>query len=195
MRAWLIAFALLFSAHAGLAATDHFGRVTFGGLPVPGATVTASQGDQRLATVTDQEGVFHLAAPSEGLWTVRVEMIGFAVATQEIAITDGAPASMFELKMLPLAEMTAGLPQTPTVPSAGRVTSDPASAGGSERTRPAKGATGTSRTSATAMRPRLSMNFMTGFIFCPERRRMVSRFTRRPGAKVATPARITPVIA
>jgi len=54
-------------AASAVAATDHFGRVTFGGLPVPGATVTATQDDQRLTTVTDQEGTFHLTVPSEDL--------------------------------------------------------------------------------------------------------------------------------
>jgi hypothetical protein len=154
-RSWLIALAiaLLAYAQAGLAASDHFGRVTFGGLPVPGAAVIASQGDQKLATVTDQEGVFHLALPAEGLWTVRVEMIGFAAAIQEIAIADGAPASTFELKMLPLAEMTAGLPQMTTAPPAGRVVSDPLSPGASPRARPAGGATGTSAPAPAAAPP------------------------------------------
>jgi hypothetical protein len=90
------------------AATDHFGRVSFNGLPVPGATVTATQGDRQLTTVTDQEGVFHLAAPADGSWTVRVEMIGFAAASREITIVDGALPSTWELKMLPLAEVARG---------------------------------------------------------------------------------------
>jgi len=140
-------------AASAVAATDHFGRVTFGGLPVPGATVTATQDDQRLTTVTDQEGTFHLAVPSEGLWAVRVEMIGFAAATQEITIADGAPASAFELKMLPLAEMTAGLPQTPPVPSVSQVLLDPASPAGSQRPRPANGPTATSAPAPAAAPP------------------------------------------
>ena len=41
-----------------VAAADHYGRVSFGGVPVPGASVTANQGDRHLETVTDQEGVF-----------------------------------------------------------------------------------------------------------------------------------------
>jgi hypothetical protein len=41
-----------------LAASEHHGQVTFGGLPVPGATVTATKGDKRLGAVTDQQGVY-----------------------------------------------------------------------------------------------------------------------------------------
>ena len=66
------------------AAADHFGRVTFNGLPVPGATVTATQRDQQLVTVTDQDGVFRFAALADGAWTIRVEMIGFAALSRDI---------------------------------------------------------------------------------------------------------------
>jgi hypothetical protein len=97
-------------------------------VPVPGASVTASQGEQHLETVTDQEGVFRLAAPADGTWTIRVEMIGFAPLSQEIAIATGAPNSTWELKLLPLAELTRI--------SVGRALSDPAQNGGSEKTRP-----------------------------------------------------------
>ena len=91
------------------AATDYFGRVTFGGLAVPGATVTAVQGDQHVVTVTDQDGVFHFIAIAEGPWTIRVEMLGFASVKQDVTIAAGAPASSWELKLLPLTEMTRGL--------------------------------------------------------------------------------------
>ena len=106
------------------AATAYFGRVTFGGLPVPGATVTAVQRDQQIATVTDQDGVFHFTAIAEGPWTIRVEMLGFASATQDVTVIADAPASAWELKLLPLAEMTRGL-----TPAAARpVPARPASA-------------------------------------------------------------------
>ena len=101
MRAWLIAVALLFGAQAGLAAADHFGRVTFGGLPVPGATVIASQDDRKQATVTDQDGVFHLTLPGEGVWTVRVEMIGFAgLSIAEVATLRGLSTRSINRELL-----------------------------------------------------------------------------------------------
>ena len=113
IRTCLLTLALLAGARAGMASADHFGRVTFGGLPVPGATVTAIQRDQQLVTVTDQEGVFRLAALGDGLWTVRVEMLGFAALSREITVAADAPASTWELKLLPLDEMTRGLQPTP----------------------------------------------------------------------------------
>jgi hypothetical protein len=98
-----------------VAAAEHFGRVAFNNLPVPGATVTATQRDQQIVTVTDQDGVFRFASLGDGAWTVRVEMIGFSILSREVAIAEGAPPSTWELKMLPLAEMTRGLQPAPAV--------------------------------------------------------------------------------
>src|SRR3954464_2988561 len=97
-------FLLLFAPPA--AAADHFGRVTFGGLPVPGATATATQRDQQLTTVTDQDGVLRSAPLGGGVWTRRVQMLGFASAEQDITIAADAAASRWEMKLLPIAEMT-----------------------------------------------------------------------------------------
>jgi hypothetical protein len=147
----------LFAVPAG-AATDHFGRVTFNGLPVPGATIVATQREQQVVTVTDQEGVFRLTAPVDGVWTVRVEMLGFAAATQEIAIAANTPASTWELKLLPLEEMMRGPRPTPS--DAGRVLLDPAKpSGGSERTRSTPVG---DRTQATGAQPGLASP-STGF--------------------------------
>ena len=41
---WLLVFLLAMGQPATLLASDYFGQVTFNGLPVPGATVTATQG-------------------------------------------------------------------------------------------------------------------------------------------------------
>ena len=107
-----LAFALTVSVRDA-AASDHFGRVTFGGLPVPGATVAATQRDQQLVTVTDQEGVFRLAALADGPWSIRVEMLGFAAVSREITIDADAPASTWELTLLTFAEMTRSLTPAP----------------------------------------------------------------------------------
>ena len=47
---------------AGETTGDQLGRVLFGGLPVPGATVTASRDTEQVVTVTDQQGGYRLAA-------------------------------------------------------------------------------------------------------------------------------------
>ena len=54
MMSRLITIAIVLAARVSAAAgADHYGRVTFGAVPVPGATVTAVRGDQQRVTVTD----------------------------------------------------------------------------------------------------------------------------------------------
>ena len=45
----------------GVAAAEHYGQVTFGTLPVPGATVTAKQGESEFVTITDAQGVYRFS--------------------------------------------------------------------------------------------------------------------------------------
>ena len=88
-------------------AAEHHGRVLFHGIPVPGATVTATQGRTSLSTVSDGQGVFQFPSLADGEWTLRVEMQGFAPADQKLGISAQAPASAWELTMLPLEQLLA----------------------------------------------------------------------------------------
>lgn len=92
------------------AASDHYGQVTIGGVPIPGATVTATHGDQQVVAVTDQRGVYRLAELADGVWTVRVEMLGFSTLQRDVTIVADTPASTWELTLLPFEEITRGLP-------------------------------------------------------------------------------------
>jgi hypothetical protein len=131
-RATLCLFALALSLFnlCGFAASDHHSQVTFGGLPVPGATVTATKGDKRLGAVTDQQGVYTFADLDDGVWTFQVEMFGFATQTQDITITGGTPSPVWELKLLPLAEITREIPPAPAGTESTPAASPPASTGG-----------------------------------------------------------------
>src|SRR5690349_557607 len=81
-----------------LSAAEHHGLVKFGGLPVPGATVTLSQGDQQRTAVTDLQGAYAFANVAEGTWKLRVEMLCFEPVEREIAIVPNAPSPEWELK-------------------------------------------------------------------------------------------------
>src|SRR5689334_7499610 len=65
------------------------GRATFNGSPVPGATVTAVQGDTRVVTSSDENGSVRLGLPA-GVWTVSIEMRGFTPIVQEISVGPAA---------------------------------------------------------------------------------------------------------
>ena len=114
------AFALALRPDKPAGQADHYGQVTFAGLPVPGATVIAIQGDTKRATVTDQQGVYRLGNLADGSWTIRVEMVGFSPLSESVTIPAPAPPT-FALKLLPFAEITAGLPppvvETPQAPA------------------------------------------------------------------------------
>src|SRR6266700_2421692 len=73
-------------AIAGLAASEHRGQVKFGGLPVPGASVTLTQGDKRLNAVTDDQGVYVFPNVTDGIWALQVEMLCFSPVKQEVAV-------------------------------------------------------------------------------------------------------------
>ena len=98
----LIALMLPGFAHAA----DHTGQVTLGGVPVPGATVTATREDQRVTTATDQSGRYRFTSLADGAWTVHVEMSGFAPLTRSVTVATSAPAQSWELGVLPFAELS-----------------------------------------------------------------------------------------
>lgn len=99
------------------APSEYHGQVTFGGLAVPGATVTATQGDKEFVSITDQQGLFSFSDLTDGTWTIEVEMQGFSTIKQEVLIAPDAAAAKWELSMLPLDQMKAEL-KSPVVPSA-----------------------------------------------------------------------------
>ena len=67
------------------------GRVLHADLPLPGATITARQGDRSIATSSDETGNFQFGSLAPGVWTLRIEMRGFATVTREVTIPSGEP--------------------------------------------------------------------------------------------------------
>ncbi len=87
------------------AANEHVGLVTLGGLAVPGATVTASQGDKRLVATTDVQGVYRFTDLADGTWSLKVEMLGFTAVVKEITAGPQTEPEKFELTLMPFAEI------------------------------------------------------------------------------------------
>jgi hypothetical protein len=144
----VILVALAAGAHHVLAAPEHAGQVTFGGLPVPGATVTATLGERRLVTVTDEQGLFRFADVEDGVWTIRVEMLAFATIERQVVIGSppaaaepSAPSPQpYDLKLLAFDEITRGLPTPPAAQAGPQPAASP---------RPASGQAGQSAAAAT----------------------------------------------
>src|SRR6186997_2357417 len=99
---------LLLSA-ATLRASDHTGKVTLTGVSIPGATVTAKQGEKTIATITDQNGVYKFTELADGAWTVTVSMVGFETMTREVTLPSSAEG-VWELTLLPIEKVVGALP-------------------------------------------------------------------------------------
>lgn len=113
-----LACAVLLFLPLTLSAADLKGKVQFGGLPVPGATVTATQGDRTLTAITGPQGDYTLPNIPDGVWSFQVEMLGFASIKQQVTITAGAGAPEWDLKLLSFDEIKAmaGPPPPPEPP-------------------------------------------------------------------------------
>ena len=68
------------------AALGQTGVVRSGGQPIPGATVTAVQGQTKLTTVTDDKGRYTFDGMTPGAWKIQVDMFGFTTAGREVQI-------------------------------------------------------------------------------------------------------------
>jgi hypothetical protein len=114
---WLLVLLLAMGQPATLMASDYFGRVTFNGLPVPGVTVTATHGDAKASATTDGDGIYHLADLAEGLWTLTIELFGFATITREITVPTKEDPPPDALSVRSFDELTRALPPARTFDS------------------------------------------------------------------------------
>jgi len=97
---WLVCSAMA-------AASPYRSAVTFGGLPLPGATITATQGTATLTAVSDASGGFQFDDLADGKWTIDIEMQCFAPAHAEVTVAPNLPARAYELKLLDTAQILA----------------------------------------------------------------------------------------
>jgi trimeric autotransporter adhesin len=82
VRSLLLACSALLLGSVALSAQSGF--VRSGNQPIPGATLTATQGEKKFVTVTDGDGHYTFPPLSDGNWTVAVEMFGFTPLKQEV---------------------------------------------------------------------------------------------------------------
>jgi trimeric autotransporter adhesin len=97
------------------AASVYHGQVTFGGLPLPGATVTVTQGAKKFTTVTDQGGLYNFADIADGVWQIEIDMQCFSTVHNDITVSTNTAAAKWELALLPLDQIAklANLPPAP----------------------------------------------------------------------------------
>src|ERR1700679_2005853 len=103
-----VLFALALLALSSIAqASENRGQVTFNGSPVPGATITATQGSSRFVAISNEDGSYEFPDLPDGTWKITISMTDFATVEQVISVSPSTPAIKWELKLLPLAEILA----------------------------------------------------------------------------------------
>lgn len=100
-----IACVCLVLAAQTLWAAEYHGRVRYGGVPVPGATVTLTQGADELSTVTDSQGVYEFPKIAEGSWKISIELRGFAPMRGSVTIGPTNDQGEWTLQMLGLKDL------------------------------------------------------------------------------------------
>ena len=103
------------------AAGDQQGLVTFNGLPVPGATIIATQSDKKIVVASDADGRYRLTGLGDGPYAVRVEMLGFAALTRDLVADEQNAASTLELTLLPFEEIERSPSSPPPHPPSHRL--------------------------------------------------------------------------
>jgi hypothetical protein len=98
---------LLLCASSLALASEYWGQVTFGGFPVPGATVTATQGTKKVSVVSDQGGVYTFDDLADGPWKIEIEMQLFAKLETEVTVAPHMAPGKWELTLLPMDQLIA----------------------------------------------------------------------------------------
>jgi len=128
----LLSLVCVFLILEPLNAAEQHGVVKYGGLPLPGATVTATKDGKTVSTVSNIDGSYSFPDLADGTWAVEVDMSLFQTAKQEITVPS-TQAVDWDMKLLSTDEIAKA-----TVPAA------PA---------PKPAATGTATTTAAAATP------------------------------------------
>jgi hypothetical protein len=106
---WVLAVAVGLLACGSALASEYHGTVTYAGLPVPGATVTVTQGGKKFVTVTDTQGFYTFPTLADGPASVSVEMTGFEGVSQEVTVAVDGAMTKLELKLMSLERMRSEL--------------------------------------------------------------------------------------
>ncbi len=95
-------------------ASAYRGRITAGGVPLPGATILATRSGKTVSVASDGTGTYLFPDLEDGAWHVRVEMLGFASKEEDVIVAAAQPAAQWELTMLSLDQVLA-LAQTQVI--------------------------------------------------------------------------------
>lgn len=114
-KAAFISFLLSLLVTGKARASEYYGQVKFGDIPVPGVTVKAMKGESVITAITDDRGLYRFADLSKGEWSLEISLQCFVPIRTEITIAATNPPGQFELRLLSaeqLAELATASPPT-----------------------------------------------------------------------------------
>jgi len=116
-------------------AAEYHGRVRYGGVAVPGATVTLTQGTTELTTVTDSQGLYEFPDVAAGDWKISIELRGFTPTHGSVAIGATNEQGEWTLQMLDMKDLLSMAQTEPavTAPLKAREKEEPKQAAKSEK--------------------------------------------------------------
>jgi hypothetical protein len=107
LKSWLLVVLLCLCAVPLARASKYYGQISFGGLPVPGAIITASHDGKTVSVTSDEGGVFHFDDLAGGPWKIEVRMQCFQAINADITVAPNMTAAKWELKLLPTDQLEA----------------------------------------------------------------------------------------
>ncbi|HWD99370.1 MAG TPA: carboxypeptidase-like regulatory domain-containing protein, partial [Bryobacteraceae bacterium] len=107
MRKFILLMAVVWWSAVQLLGAEYHGQVTFGGLPLPGAIVTATRADKKVVAITDAQGNYSFPDLADGTWTIEVQMTAFETARQDVTVGPNTAESKWELKAISADRITA----------------------------------------------------------------------------------------
>ncbi|HEY5382734.1 MAG TPA: carboxypeptidase regulatory-like domain-containing protein [Acidobacteriaceae bacterium] len=105
-RSAICVLAILAISGVAMASENH-GQVTFNGSPVPGATITATQGSKKFVAISGEDGSYAFPDLPDGAWKLKISMTDFAPIEQVVTVSPNTPSIKWELTLLPLAQILA----------------------------------------------------------------------------------------
>jgi trimeric autotransporter adhesin len=95
----LCQFVLLMIVLRGADMCAQSGFVKSAGQPLPGSSITITQGTQTFSTVTDQDGHYGFPPLAPGTWSVTISMFGFDPLKKDIDYSTAAGPVNFDLQL------------------------------------------------------------------------------------------------
>jgi hypothetical protein len=95
-RSLIYALSLGFAA---MALHAQSGLVKSGNQPIPGATITATEGDSKVVTTTGENGRYTLPPLAKGSWTIEASMTGFTPVRKQVTDPDAGRSLDFTLNL------------------------------------------------------------------------------------------------